>query len=301
MSSLAENIKTINVINIDLSESTMSMEQLFSQQAVASSYVVSDVDEELLILVEFKQSVNLQLIKLYAVPQDDSSEMSPPKQIYVYKIDNLNKNFDDIKSLNKPDKAIKCSCKKLLSGQNVKLKNIPKFRKIQYLAILIESNQNETETTYLNGISFHGDHHKDNKMLMQKQEEIANINLFTKYRSQSHHKLQLDKSDMKNHQKLLEINEEYFNIEIQGFDSNRLLKHVDEDKNQDKNEESKQCTLNNCLAIKNISLILQDNTYGENVNKIQMLNDYHHLLFKHDDEFEDIYNILTRQTNDNQI
>ncbi len=56
--------------------------------------------------------------------------------------------------------------KQLSKGQTTNLqknaKNSIKFKKIKHLAIYIESNQNDTEKTYLNGIIFNGTSPKKN-------------------------------------------------------------------------------------------------------------------------------------------
>eukprot|EP01084_Bolivina_argentea_P271792 462547_1 len=154
-------INTFNVLNVDVDESTFSVKELSTKNKLDKDwYIVSDADEELLILVEFRDTIHLQSVTLYAIPNEDNEEeMSAPKKVKIYKIENANKNFDDIKSL-KPDKSIKCSSKKLAKGQVISLtktsKNAVKFQKTRYLAIFIESNQNEIDVTYLNGITFKG-------------------------------------------------------------------------------------------------------------------------------------------------
>ena len=73
----------------------------------------------------------------------------------------MNYDFDDIKSLTS-NKSIKCSLKKLSSGQKInltkKIKNPLSFKKILYLAIYIQSNQNDSEYTYFNAVSFNGEY-----------------------------------------------------------------------------------------------------------------------------------------------
>eukprot|EP01084_Bolivina_argentea_P160389 279301_1 len=119
---------------------------------------MSDADEELLILIEFKHLVSLKLIKIYAL-NNDHNDASAPKQINIYKLNNLNINFDDMQVLF-PDTSIKCATKKLKKGQSIKLqkqsKNILKFKQTKYLAIYIASNQLNTVNTYINSIEFKG-------------------------------------------------------------------------------------------------------------------------------------------------
>eukprot|EP01083_Nonionella_stella_P267635 904179_1 len=165
---LNKQVKTIQILNIDEDESSLlSGQSLFenSTQLDENSYVLSDVDEELIILVEFKQATDVQSVKLFALSDidfdisDSDEDPSAPKRVHVLLIDNLSKDFEDIKSM-KPDKTAKCSIKSLSKGQTISLqkttKTALKFKKTRYLAIYIESNQNDTEKTYLNGLRFQG-------------------------------------------------------------------------------------------------------------------------------------------------
>eukprot|EP01084_Bolivina_argentea_P051178 94133_1 len=147
---LQPQVDTIRILNIDIDSSSISPQQLIYQEAFNNeSYLISDADEELIILVEFKQIIDLQSITLHSFSEiesdDDEIDTSPPKQIHIYKISNMNKDFDDLKST-KSDKCIKCSVKKLSNGQKINLqktsKNAIKFKKIKYLAIYIQTNQN---------------------------------------------------------------------------------------------------------------------------------------------------------------
>eukprot|EP01084_Bolivina_argentea_P072850 132251_1 len=126
-----------------------------------NSVIVSDVDEELIILIQFKNIIDVHSIRLHALTvKNIDDNLSAPKQVYIYKLDNISKTFTDLQSI-KPNKSIKCSVKKLRKGgQNINLKKDPKnaiqFKSTQYLGIYIQSNQNDTEKTYLNGIQVMG-------------------------------------------------------------------------------------------------------------------------------------------------
>eukprot|EP01084_Bolivina_argentea_P299260 515819_1 len=156
-------IESVDILNIDKEESTVSKaDVVFNTEAKSSHYIMSDADEELLILVQFKQYVNLQSIQIYGLKisdNDDDDDMSPPKQIHIYKTKNLNINFDDLRTLS-VDKSINCSIKKLAKGQKIKLqkqaKTALKFKSTKYLAIYVESNQATTQTTSINLIKFKG-------------------------------------------------------------------------------------------------------------------------------------------------
>eukprot|EP01084_Bolivina_argentea_P145841 255517_1 len=154
-------VKTCRALNVDEDESTISPQQLLitSDSLSDNSYIVTDVDEELIILIEFNQMIDLKSIKVFAL-SNAPEDCSPPKQVHIYNLNNLNVDFDDIKSM-KPDKSIKCYTKKLAKGQFINLRknsrNSVKFKKTKYLAIYINSNQNDSEKTYLNGINLNGD------------------------------------------------------------------------------------------------------------------------------------------------
>eukprot|EP01084_Bolivina_argentea_P125430 222237_1 len=152
------DIEYIKILNIDTEESSITANELITTVKQSNQYILSDADEELIILAQFQQSVNLQSIQFFASHiSNNDIDASAPKQLHIYKLDNMNKNFDDITSM-KPDKSVICSNKKLRKGQKIKLKstskNAIKFKTIKYLAIYVESNQNDTEKTYITGIKF---------------------------------------------------------------------------------------------------------------------------------------------------
>eukprot|EP01084_Bolivina_argentea_P277358 473481_1 len=209
-------IKSIQVLNVDKTESTISSQHMHLQEIFDSgSFIVSDADEELLILIEFQQFVQLNFVKLYAIGMDeDKSEfMSAPKNVHVYKTKNSNKTFDDIKSMKKPDKSIRCTMKKLKKGQKIKFQNNTiKFNKVQHIALYIESNQRDTETTYFNGIEFYGKA-KTSEIVQTliKKEEFKNDSkndqrLFKKQT------IEYDKTDSQNTMKLITMTENFKSI-----------------------------------------------------------------------------------------
>lgn len=158
---ISKAVRSVQVLNIDDEESTITSDEvlLHDSDPNPAHFIISDADEELLIMIRFKDSIDIQSIKLYALPLNDDMKIedaSPPKQVYIFKLSNLDQDFEDIKRL-KPHKSIICSSTKLSNGQHVNLrKKISKplaFKKVKYLAIFIESNQHDTEYTYLHGIS----------------------------------------------------------------------------------------------------------------------------------------------------
>ena len=173
------SVDTIEILNLDQELSNISHNKQVVGTSTddnssnklshkSSNYIVSDADEEILILIKFKSIISLRSIKIYAnsddINIDEEEDISPPKQMYVYKLQNLNINFDDINSL-KPNKSFNCLNKKLKKGQKINLQNNSKlaltFKSIQYLAIYIKSNQNESEKTFINKIELMVEAHAD--------------------------------------------------------------------------------------------------------------------------------------------
>merc|ERR1712154_548104 len=99
---------------------------------------------------------------------------SEPKTIQLFKVDSLNKDFDDVKST-KPDAQFVGKKKKLKKGQKFSLKknakSTVKFSKVSKILIYISSNIDETDQTYLNGIQFKGIVKETTDMT--KWEEVA--------------------------------------------------------------------------------------------------------------------------------
>ena len=171
-------IDTFRILNMSDQESTVTEERFpFQNSFKDDSFIVTDVDEELLLLVAFHDFVDLHSIKIHAISpkdndgkdnndeeeddEDDEDEDKPsaPKEVEIFKIDDLSKDFNDVHDM-KPTHSISCSVKKLNKGQLINLKKksklAVKFKKIKYLAILIKSNQKSTETTFLSGIVLKG-------------------------------------------------------------------------------------------------------------------------------------------------
>merc|ERR1712129_105785 len=126
-------------------------------------YIVSDDDEELLVLIALKQPIDLKAIKIRAsVSKMDGKlvselQVSAPKLLFIYAVNDLNVNFDDLETMQE-DKDITTGLKKVNGkGQMVKLQNEPKnmakFKKLKYLAVCIKSNHKETDRTLLHSIT----------------------------------------------------------------------------------------------------------------------------------------------------
>eukprot|EP01083_Nonionella_stella_P200038 732998_1 len=165
---LRDVIEFVNILNVNTEESPIDSfsDVVCNANANADSYIVSDCDEELLFLIQFKQNVNLKSMKIYALPPTESdNEMSPPKQIRIYHTDDLNIDFDGLRMMS-ADKSVVCANERLKKGQRINLqtksKNTVKFRTTTYLVVYIESNQEKTDKTFVNLISFEGKYDKNN-------------------------------------------------------------------------------------------------------------------------------------------
>jgi len=179
-------IQTIRVLNRSDEDSTIS-DTAFGANTNpnAAQFIKSDSDEELLILVEFKEDIDLETISFHAClpaesktnggdaedeededededsDDDDHSGFSAPKKIFLYKVESLNKDFEDALGM-KADVKVTCDATKLgkHSGHVLNLKKkgktAIKFRKCSKIMIFIASNQDDKDQTYISGIKFTG-------------------------------------------------------------------------------------------------------------------------------------------------
>eukprot|EP01083_Nonionella_stella_P116649 346763_1 len=160
-----EFIETVRILNFDEDESTTTPIDIIVKSN-PKSFMVSDADEEFIILLQFKQAIDIYSIQIYSSAKcidHNDMDVSEPKKVHIFHLKNLNVNFDDIKQ-KKPNKSMDCSTKKLAKGQKIKLQQTPEnaikdihiwngtFKKTQYLAIYVESNQGNTEKTLINHI-----------------------------------------------------------------------------------------------------------------------------------------------------
>eukprot|EP01084_Bolivina_argentea_P178651 308771_1 len=309
---LRDQIQSIQILNMDIEESTITSQQLVSKErAATASFIISDVDEELIVLIGFKQNVDLHSIKLFSLSHPDANDTSQPKRIHIYNIDNLNKNFDDLKAT-KPDKTVKCFPKKLEKGQFINLKknskNSIKFKKTRNLAIYITSNQNETEKTHINSIKINGkpNSHEQHKILIEQKEIIANIDLSmvhkNKYTKITDNFL-FDQTDKQNKAKLDDLLKEFKETEekTETFKQSDHLLIPSECYNNQSTDTS--CNLSQCESFKRVSNLMEKygnciaqkmeiaQVFDEKQTIVSTLNDFHHLLNIHESvqEFEYIY------------
>eukprot|EP01084_Bolivina_argentea_P167888 291251_1 len=305
-------IEDINVLNIDTENSTIDVSRLVSTKINQNSFIVSDADEELLILISFKGITNLKSMKIYSLKSiiqsmEDEMDISQPKEINIYILNNLNINFDDISSF-EYDKSIKCSIKKLSKGQNINLqktsKNAIKFKKIKHLAIYIQSNQKNTENTIINGIQLHTNVEK-NSISFKGGSQNKPVK---ETRVTQHNKYEFEQLDQCNLAALHELPLNFDNTEHSHTVSDYLLNSVNIYK-----QSKEECKLTECFGLKRIRTVLDKYNsyisqqqqlneisieptnllcYDKNYDDVKLMNDFNHLLFNHCHQFEDIYNIL---------
>ena len=155
---LTDSVDIVHILNMDDTESKLSSMQIISNSNSTDSdcnYILSDVNEKILILIKFKQIVSLKSITFYA-NDIDNNNISQHKSISIYKLENLTIDFNDLDLLS-PDKSIECNRNKISNGQIIKLQNTSKLQNTQFIAIYIKSNQNSTDKTILNSIILKGE------------------------------------------------------------------------------------------------------------------------------------------------
>eukprot|EP01084_Bolivina_argentea_P062328 113961_1 len=215
--------------------------------------------------------------------------MSAPKKVNVYHIDGIDKDFLDFQS-KKPNRSVKCSANKLKIGQKILVKNTQqntiKFKQTKCLAIYIQSNQSNSETTFVNSIKLHGKTHC----------HVMNINKIGVF----------DKTCAENRKIYHEMGDLFGKIDFADviIDSLHLLKSSTtlKAKQQSTNNENK-CNLSDCHHLKQIIDILQThnvilsdkkpNLDFEKYNNMNIINHFDHLLRKHEHQFDDIYTNIT--------
>ena len=174
-------VETINILNMDKDKSTMSPRDALTNTK-NDKYIMSDDDEELLILIGFKKSVDLKSIKIRAsMKKMDAKQfegVSAPKSIFIFAVRDLNVSFDDLEAM-QPDKDITTGLNKVERGQMIKLqnepKNVSKFKKLKCLAIYIRSNHKETERTLVHSITLINSKPLKAKKAVTKQENKFDV------------------------------------------------------------------------------------------------------------------------------
>eukprot|EP01084_Bolivina_argentea_P267729 454559_1 len=288
-------VKACNILNYDEQFSTISPYELINNDQLNSeSFVASDCDEQLLILLEFESEIQLNSITVHA-KQIDNNNISPPKLVHVYSTNHLNIDFNDIKTIKSHCSAV-CKANKLKKGQKIKLNTTAqiaaKFRRVRFLVIYIESNINSTEVTYLNGIKFVKNETQSNKhsLILASGIDEENQKL---YKTLCQNYCTIDTSVSIDSSYLLQIKEEKHNNEecnLQTCENLKRIAHmlkyyhytVTEQKDESKND---------------VNVDINHIYNGYNDVNVALLNDFHHLLSVHVHQFEDIYKNLIKECN----
>lgn len=119
----------------------------------SSGLLQSDIDEQMIIIIPFNESVRIKSITFYANSELVNDNMSPPNTIHVY-VNNTNLDFNDCESTS-PIHKFELNNEQLQKGMNFPVK-LTKFSNVQSLTFYVPSNSNNTDTTYLNRIDIYG-------------------------------------------------------------------------------------------------------------------------------------------------
>eukprot|EP01084_Bolivina_argentea_P000772 1421_1 len=322
----SETIDSINILNVDEYKSTISSTELTSHNTVDDSlFIVSDVDEELLILISFKHIFDLKSIQICSLLETHhvDEQWSGPKKIHVYKTKHINLNFEDIRSM-KPNLTINCDPYKLTQGENIDLQNCSKnavaFKSTKYLAIYIASNQKGTENTFINKIAFNAQINARQMQNTTYESAVGNlktVNNNVNHRSQQKHDngpLNLFLFDTKDTDNMSTLKTLTTQLESLNCDYS-VTGLVTPDMNQNMvadNIETQSKFLSECTELKRLTFILKEyhsyikegkGTFYEELellDTVQLLNDFNYLLKFHKDNFEDIYNYLIENIYNNK-
>eukprot|EP01084_Bolivina_argentea_P234292 394439_1 len=331
---------------VDTSKSIIPSVNRSENNADNVPHIVSTSDGKIMLFILFEVPVKMYYLKIYAAENADPNDVSAPRLISVYHVDDTNCNNIDcnnIKSI-KSLKTIQCSINELNKGQRISLNG--NFKQI---IIFIESNQNNTKYTYFNGIHINwniipeseNDYHQISnddtdinirEQLMQLETHIdpinsahlcdSNINRTDTHcqieNCNSVHRLStlLQKYHFYNRIKTCDEittqnmlgNNTYLDTicENFGFDANTIKKvyafitqeeYETDSFKLDMYIENGNIARNICTEDNHTA----PNLFGtardiQNYETVSLLNDFNHLLTIHSSDFEDIYNILIKQS-----
>lgn len=114
-----------------------------------------DVDQELLLVVQFNETVKLRGIRITATESksDSDADASGPAVMKLF-LHRPSYSFADCES-EEPTETINLTPEQLKGEQEVKVKFV-KFQSVNDLTIFIPSNQDDTPVTFLNKLEFIG-------------------------------------------------------------------------------------------------------------------------------------------------
>eukprot|EP01083_Nonionella_stella_P284916 969894_1 len=305
-------IETVRILNFDEDVSTTTPIDIIvkSNQKL---FMVSDADEEFLILLQFKQVIDLYSLQIYASTKGierDDFDVSEPKKVHIFHLKDLNVdvNFDDIQQ-KKPNNSIDCSIKKMAKGQRIKLqqtsKNAITFKKTQYLAIYVESNQGDTEKTLINHIKFQfkanaltspntrfsqsrsKGHPSSGKWLTQEIQRASETDVLTR--------LMENGMTEETAKQFLANQAQNNDLQINFHDKTPVKgsdKVVPKNVYARTNKQSCEFDIDKCPVLKKLCVTLTDSFNQNGFDAVALQNDFNHSLMQHGEHFETIYNYL---------
>lgn len=120
-------------------------------QATANGILKSDdsVDEQLLIVIPFREAVKLRAISILATKDQTNDQQSAPKSIKIWS-NQPNIQFDDVDSV-APTQQFELTAEQTSEGSHIPLKLV-KFNNVHSITIFIADNQIGTPVTYVNRV-----------------------------------------------------------------------------------------------------------------------------------------------------
>eukprot|EP01083_Nonionella_stella_P032850 89906_1 len=155
---LGESIDLVNCIAKNhctvLNSANSAQLQLILDPPSAHMRLISDeeVDEQLLIFVKFSQLVNIRKFVLRANSAGEDEAFSAPKIVKLF-VNSSHIDFNDAGDL--PATQDLDLMAKEIEGNQIAL-NFLKFQSVDSLVIFIESNQDDSDVTFINHLQFLG-------------------------------------------------------------------------------------------------------------------------------------------------
>eukprot|EP01084_Bolivina_argentea_P097411 175106_1 len=268
---ISHEIKRCHLMNCSAQLSTLPSQKLLfvkpSNNNNNHCCVVSDEDQEILMFIDFDKYIDLHSLTFYALGSNDEN-ITAIKDVYCYNYQrhSFKIGFELMKEA-QITQTVVCSEQQLLNGQSFILND--NFLKTRLLALYIKSNQNNSVKTYFNAVVIEG--------------KIVPPNPDDEYK--------------KNYDDLIA----YFN------DNNEKRPDFNKiDKRDKKNKKHVECNFLKCEYLQKVSQIMckyhesYDTINSENYEPQNLLNAFNHLLFSHDNEFEEIHNYMLKMCNTKQ-
>ena len=144
-------IQSLQVLNYNKHISNVCHVDDLLRELGDGSFVVSDCDPELLILIEFDREVCVNSVRFHAASSTIHSNrpflISQPRHVRIHKTNDVSVNFSDIKRM-RPDVSQECDAKQLEQGQTVTCNLLS----VRNLVIFVQTNQDDTVRSFLNAV-----------------------------------------------------------------------------------------------------------------------------------------------------